>query len=57
LGCPWLAAGDRSSPPFCAAGYESAADYLAYVRDPGNGFVRVEFPVDDGIEISSRTGR
>jgi len=37
--------------------YESAAGYLAYVRDPGNGFVSVQFPVDDGIEISSWTGR
>jgi predicted O-methyltransferase YrrM len=37
--------------------YESAADYLAYVRDPGNGFVSVGFPVDDGIEVSSWTGR
>jgi predicted O-methyltransferase YrrM len=37
--------------------YDSAADYLAYVRDPGNGFISVEFPVDDGIEISSWTGR
>jgi predicted O-methyltransferase YrrM len=38
-------------------GYESAADYLAYVRDPGNGFVSVAFPVDDGIEISSWASR
>jgi predicted O-methyltransferase YrrM len=37
--------------------YESAADYLAYVRDPGNGFVSVDFPVDDGIEISCWTSR
>jgi predicted O-methyltransferase YrrM len=37
--------------------YESAADYLAYVRDPGSGFVSVDVPVDDGIEISSWTGR
>lgn len=37
--------------------YESAASYLAYVRDPGNGFVSVAFPVDDGIEVSSWTGR
>jgi hypothetical protein len=37
--------------------YESAASYLAYVRDPGNGFVSVEFPVDDGIVVSSWTGR
>jgi predicted O-methyltransferase YrrM len=37
--------------------YDSAAGYLAYVRDPGNGFVSVDLPVDDGIEISSWTGR
>ncbi len=35
---------------------ESVTDYLAYVRDPGNGFVSVEFPVEDGIEVSSWTG-
>jgi predicted O-methyltransferase YrrM len=37
--------------------FESAANYLAYVRDPGNGFVSVAFPVKDGIEISSWTGQ
>jgi predicted O-methyltransferase YrrM len=37
--------------------FESAAGYLAYVRDPGNGFVTMECPVDDGIEVSSWTGR
>jgi len=37
--------------------YESAADYLAHVRDPGNGFVSVDFPVDDGIEVSSWISR
>jgi predicted O-methyltransferase YrrM len=37
--------------------YESAAGYLAHVRDPGNGFLSVQFPVDDGLEISSWTGR
>lgn len=42
--------GDDSSFP-------SMADYLAYVRDPGNGFVSVEFPVEDGMEISSWAGR
>jgi predicted O-methyltransferase YrrM len=36
---------------------ETAAGYLAYVRDPANGFVSVAFPVDDGIEVSSWTGR
>jgi predicted O-methyltransferase YrrM len=37
--------------------FESTADYLAYVRDPGNGFVTMECPVDDGIEVSSWTGQ
>jgi predicted O-methyltransferase YrrM len=37
--------------------FESAANYLAYVRDPGNGFVSVAFPVKDGLEISSWTGQ
>ncbi len=37
--------------------FPSVASYLAYVRDPGNGFVSVEFPVEDGMEISSWAGR
>jgi predicted O-methyltransferase YrrM len=32
----------------------SMADYLRYVRDPANGYVSVEFPVDDGMELSCR---
>ena len=31
-------------------------DYLAYVRDPANGYVSVAFPVDDGMEISCWCG-
>jgi predicted O-methyltransferase YrrM len=34
----------------------SMADYLAYVRDPANGYVNVTFPVEDGMEISCRPG-
>jgi len=34
----------------------SMADYLAYVRDPASGYVNVAFPVEDGMEISCRTG-
>jgi predicted O-methyltransferase YrrM len=34
---------------------EAMTDYLAYVRDPANGYESVEFPVDDGVEISCRT--
>jgi predicted O-methyltransferase YrrM len=33
------------------------SDYLDYVRDPANGYVSVAFPVEDGMEISSWTGR
>jgi predicted O-methyltransferase YrrM len=37
--------------------HTTMADYLGYVRDPRNGYVSVAFPVEDGIEISSWTGR
>ena len=37
--------------------YESAAGYLTHVRDLGSGFVSVDFPVDDGIEVSCWTSR
>jgi predicted O-methyltransferase YrrM len=30
------------------------ADYLAYVRDPGRGYLSVAFPESDGLEISCR---
>lgn len=30
----------------------SMAGYLAYVRDPSGPYVSVEFPVDDGMELS-----
>src|SRR5205085_919136 len=30
------------------------SDYLRYVRTPANGYVSIEFPVDDGMEISCR---
>jgi predicted O-methyltransferase YrrM len=33
------------------------ADYLEYVRDPANGYVTVAFPVADGMELSTWTGR
>lgn len=36
--------------------FASVADYLAYVRDPGHGYVTISFPVEDGMEISSWTG-
>jgi predicted O-methyltransferase YrrM len=37
--------------------HANMADYLRYVRDPDHGYVSVSFPVDDGVEISSWTGR
>jgi predicted O-methyltransferase YrrM len=35
----------------------SMSTYLAYVRNPANGYTTVSFPVEDGMEISSWTGR
>ncbi|UQU68195.1 class I SAM-dependent methyltransferase [Couchioplanes caeruleus] len=32
--------------------FPGMAGYLAYVRAPGNGYVSVDFPVDDGMELS-----
>jgi predicted O-methyltransferase YrrM len=34
--------------------FASMAGYLEYVRNPENGYVTVEFPVEDGMEISCR---
>jgi predicted O-methyltransferase YrrM len=34
--------------------FPAMGDYLAYVRDPANGYVSVDFPVEDGMEISCR---
>ena len=45
-----LVAADDSS-------FASMAGYLEYVREPANGYVTVSFPVEDGVEISSWTGR
>ena len=36
--------------------FPSVAGYLDYVRAPGSGYVNVDFPVEDGMEISSWTG-
>lgn len=44
-----LVIGDDSS-------FSTMADYLAYVRDPANGYVSVAFPVEDGMEVSCFTG-
>jgi predicted O-methyltransferase YrrM len=35
--------------------HASMAGYLDYVRNPANGYVTVEFPVEDGLELSSWT--
>jgi predicted O-methyltransferase YrrM len=45
-----LVAADDSS-------FASVAGYLQYVREPGNGYVSVSFPIEDGVELSSWTGR
>jgi predicted O-methyltransferase YrrM len=37
--------------------HSGMAGYLDYIRDPANGYVTVAFPVEDGVEISSWTGR
>ena len=44
-----VAADDTNGP--------AMGDYLAYIRDPANGYVTVAFPVEDGMEISCWTGR
>ena len=33
---------------------EALASYVRYVRDPLNGYVSVEVPLDDGLELSIR---
>jgi predicted O-methyltransferase YrrM len=33
---------------------ETCADYLAYVRDPANGYLSVNFPMGEGLELSMR---
>jgi predicted O-methyltransferase YrrM len=34
--------------------FESMGSHLDYVRDPANGYVSVNFPVEDGMEVSCR---
>ncbi|MEU8813203.1 class I SAM-dependent methyltransferase [Actinoplanes sp. NPDC048796] len=52
---------DRLAPGALVIGddstFASTSDYVAYVRDPGHGYVSVDFPVEDGMEISCWTGR
>jgi predicted O-methyltransferase YrrM len=33
---------------------EALAAYVGYVRDPGNGYVSVEVPLGDRVEVSVR---
>jgi len=36
---------------------EVLKDYLAYVRDPANGYTSSDIPIDDGLELSIRSIR
>ncbi|WP_285685946.1 class I SAM-dependent methyltransferase [Actinoplanes sp. NBRC 103695] len=51
---------DRLAPGAVVVGddstFTSMKEYVDYVRDPANGYVSVDFPVEDGMEISSRVG-
>jgi hypothetical protein len=53
--------GPRLSPSALIAADDTTfarmAGYLHYVRDPANGYITVTFPVADGMELSSWTGR
>jgi predicted O-methyltransferase YrrM len=33
---------------------EALAPYLAYVRQPANGYVSIDIPIGDAIELSAR---
>ena len=35
---------------------EQLANYRTHVRDPANGWLSVELPIDDGLELSIRLG-
>jgi len=37
------------------ASFTSVQPYLEYVREPANGYVSVNFPIEDGMEISCRS--
>lgn len=49
---------DRLAPGAVVVGDDSSfpavRPYVDFVRDPANGYVSVGFPVEDGMEISSR---
>ncbi|MFF5084284.1 O-methyltransferase [Actinoplanes sp. NPDC000266] len=52
---------DRLAPGSLIVGddstFDSMSNYLSYVRDPANGYVSIDFPVEDGMELSCWTGR
>lgn len=35
--------------------FPSMREYLGYVRDPAHGYVSIDFPVEDGMEVSCRS--
>jgi predicted O-methyltransferase YrrM len=50
----WLAKGSLVIADDTDLMPERIAPYLAYVRDPLNGFVSAAIPIDDGLELSVR---
>jgi predicted O-methyltransferase YrrM len=52
---PRLAAGALIIADDLAVAPEALKAYVGYVREPGNGYVSVEVPLGDRIEISLRT--
>ncbi|MGK5627219.1 O-methyltransferase [Streptomyces sp. URMC 123] len=54
---PHLAPGALVVADGMPPGPEAIADYLAYVRDPANGYLSVALPLGDGgVELSLRSG-
>jgi predicted O-methyltransferase YrrM len=52
---PRLAPGALVVADDLAIAPDALAPYLDYVRNPGNGYVSVELPIGDRIELSQRT--
>jgi predicted O-methyltransferase YrrM len=48
-----LVVADDTEHPLLAP---QCAGYLAYVRDPANGYLSVRLPIDDGLELSRWNG-
>jgi predicted O-methyltransferase YrrM len=51
---PWLAPGALIVADDLDLFPEAHKPYLAYVRDPANGYVSVEIPIGDRLELSTR---